>query len=303
MSTFPTARRPAPRLATARDCVCCGARSWRTLYEGIIRCQRCGYQRMLEELTLADLQDIYTEKYYTGEKYHDYPAEKDMIQANFRERLKAMARYVGRDAAAMRLFEIGSAYGFFLEVARPLFASVQGYDIAVEATAHARDALGLDVGTGDVLVAPLETGAYDVVCMWDTIEHLSTPEAYVQRAWELLAPGGLLFITTGDVDSMVARLQKRKWRLYDPPQHVHYFSPQSLGCMLFQMGYRVLGVETCAFIHSVEQIVHGLGFYNDQPGVLGRLCRWLYPRLPGWVKRIRFPIDLRDIFMIVAQKP
>lgn len=291
--------------ATARACICCGERAWKLIYPDIVRCSACSHQRMAGEPTAADLEAIYARGYFTGEKYHDYVADKKIIQANLAARLASVLRFI-RPASPgdYDLFEIGCAYGFFLELARTRFGSVKGIDISQDASAHARDELGLDVLTGDLGEARLRPESFDVVCMWDTIEHLGHPEQFVEQAYWLLRPGGLFFATTGDAGSLVARLQKRKWRLYDPPQHVHYFTSRSLALLTEQKGFHVLRVRSCAFIHSVEQIVHGLGMHTNRvDGVLGRLCRWLYPRLPAFLGRISFPIDLRDIVMIVGEKP
>jgi 2-polyprenyl-3-methyl-5-hydroxy-6-metoxy-1,4-benzoquinol methylase len=298
---------PPARRAVDRDCICCGARRWAVIYDGIVGCGACGYQRISQELTLADLESIYGHAFFSGDKYHDYAADKAILQRNFEVRLRSVLRLCqtrgNGPARHLDLLEVGAAYGFFLELAKPHFRSARGIDIAREATAAAREA-GLDVTTGDLLDAHLEPESFDVIAMWDTIEHLNRPELYCARVLELLRPGGLFVATTGDVSSLLARVQRRKWRLYDPPVHVHYFSRRSLGMLLFNLGFGVVAFESCAFTHSVEQIVHGLGMYTGrQDGALGRLCRWLYPRLPASVGAVSLPLDVGDIFMIAAQKP
>ena len=92
------------------------------------------------------------------------------------------------NASSKRLFEIGSAHGFFLEVARPLFRSVAGIDISADASSYARNVLDLPVATGDFLDAILPE-AVDVVCLWDTIEHLQHPDRYLEKAVSGLNPG------------------------------------------------------------------------------------------------------------------
>ncbi|MBM3462176.1 MAG: class I SAM-dependent methyltransferase [Armatimonadetes bacterium] len=288
------------RVATDPLCPCCGARRWRSVHADIAGCAECGYQRM--EPLPADVVGLYDEGYFTGQKYHDYPADKRLIQATFVDRLRALRRWLKQPPADLDLYEVGSAYGYFLEVAAPHFRSVRGIDVAAVGATEGPGGAEGEVARGDFLEAPLPARSVDVLCMWDTIEHLLDPWATVAKAFEVLRPGGVFAATTGDVEAALPRLQGRKWRLYDPPFHVHYFSPHSLSTLLFNAGFRVLGHETCPTVHSVDQVVHGLATHGGEtPGVLGRLCRRL--DLPEFVRQLNLPLDLRDIFMIVAEKP
>ena len=286
-------------------CPCCLESQWREVHRDIAACRKCGHQIYDHQADSAELAQIYQKEFFEGAKYRDYAGDKAIIQANFRARLDSVLGCIEKaiiPAASQTLLEIGCAYGFFLELARPRFGEVQGIDIAAEATAHAREILGLQVITADPLQQTLGR-QFDVVCMWDTIEHLARPDLYVERAVEWLKPGGFFFATTGDSSSWAARLQGRKWRLYDPPQHVHFFSPHSLGLLLGRYGLSVQEVKTCTFRHSIEQIVHGLGVHEGrEPGVLGWLCRLIHPWLPNWLARLTIPINLGDIFLIVGRK-
>jgi hypothetical protein len=74
--------------------------------------------------------------------------------------------------------------------------------------------------------------------MFDVIEHVRDPLAWLVRARELLAPGGLLVIETGDAASAWARLLGRRWYFLDPPQHLWYFTGASLEALLARAGFR-----------------------------------------------------------------
>ncbi|HEY4932051.1 MAG TPA: class I SAM-dependent methyltransferase, partial [Terriglobales bacterium] len=112
--------------------------------------------------TDQDLAAIYSESYFAGEEYHDYLADKDVAQRNFRSRLRVLKSFMD-PARHRRLFEVGCAYGFFLEVA-------QGIDVSAAAVNHAKNNLGLDATCADLLQYDLARREFDVACMWDTIE-------------------------------------------------------------------------------------------------------------------------------------
>ena len=59
------------------------------------------------------------------------------------------------------------------------------------------------------------------MCLWDTIEHLAEPEAYLEKIAKSLPVGGWLFLTTGDIGSPMARARGSRWRMIHPPTHLY----------------------------------------------------------------------------------
>ena len=95
-------------------------------------------------LSREELERLYGDRYFHGEEYRDYVSEREIFAKQFELRLKRLLRYVP-EARRKRLFEIGAAYGFFLELARQQFAEVEGIDLSREAAAYATDVLGIPV--------------------------------------------------------------------------------------------------------------------------------------------------------------
>src|SRR5262249_10612840 len=128
---------------------------------------------------------------------------------------------------AGRLLELGCAYGFFLQEARRHF-EVAGIELAADAAAHCRSA-GLNVLQGVADEESLrQIGHVDVIVLFDVIEHLPEPRETLALCHRYLNPGGLIVITTGDFASPLARLAGVKWRLMTPPQHLWFFTPESM---------------------------------------------------------------------------
>jgi SAM-dependent methyltransferase len=200
--------------------------------------------------TDQDLAAIYSESYFAGEEYHDYLADKDVAQRNFRSRLRVLKSFMD-PARHRRLFEVGCAYGFFLEVA-------QGIDVSAAAVNHAKNNLGLDATCADLLQYDLARREFDVACMWDTIEHLAHPDLYIAKLADHMRTGALIAITTGDFASLNARLRRTKWRLMHPPSHAHYFSIASMTTMLDRFGFDVVYAHHCGFYRSLRSMAYGV---------------------------------------------
>ena len=211
-----------------RTCVVCNESNSEILYPSlkISRC-RCGHIYYTGGLGKEDIRTLYIEGYFKGGEYADYKNDKNVIQRNFRNRLKVVKRYLSNG----KLLEIGSAYGFFLDLARENF-DVMGYEICSKAAEHARSQLKLDVRDTDFVKENLGNKIFDIVCLYDCIEHLLFPQLYIEKINTVLKIGGYLFITTGDIGSLLPRIQGKAWRLIHPPTHVHYFSRKSISKLL-----------------------------------------------------------------------
>ena len=95
---------------------------------GLLACTRCGFVSADLDLTDDDIAKLYERSYFHGDEYLDYAAEEESLRLNFRARLKTLARMVP-DLRERDMFEIGCAYGFFLDEARHYARSVAGLDI------------------------------------------------------------------------------------------------------------------------------------------------------------------------------
>lgn len=252
---------------------------------------------MTANVTLSgdDLAKLYTANYFSGEEYKDYLAERELIEKHFRIRLKRLLQHV-RDPASKRLLEIGSAYGFFLAVAQDRFASVAGIDISQDAVHYASKTLSLPVEAGDFLEyrSPEKV---DVICLWDTIEHLQYPHLYLEKASVSLKPGGVIAITTGDIGSLVARLRGSKWRQIHPPTHLHYFSRKTLSRLLRRHGFEIKFIGSEGMYRSVDTMAYiVLCLKHNFPGLYSCLRK---AHFLSW----DLYLNLGDTIFVVAEKP
>ena len=201
----------------------------------IVRCQTCGLGRA--EANAFEPAQYYTGAYFSGARpdgYADYRGAEPVLRHEFARTVAFIRQY----RPAGRLLDIGCAYGFFLLEAQR-FYEVQGIEIAEEAAEFCRRR-GLPVITGAPDEATLTgLGAMDVIVMLDVIEHLPDPRQTVALCGQILRPGGILVITTGDFSSLYARLAGRHWRLMTPPQHLWYFTPHSLAALADSAGLRL----------------------------------------------------------------
>lgn len=277
-------------MSADRTCLVCGAARFAPHLGDLLRCAACGFVTAALDAPI-DPRALYGEAYFRGDEYLDYAADEAFIKRTLRPRLAAVRAHV----PGGRLLEIGSAYGFFLDLARPHF-DVVGFEVSAAAARHARERLGLDVRTDDVTACPVETigGPVDATVMLDVIEHLEHPDRVIARVAALSRPGALLLITTGDIGSWVARRRGRRWRLIHPPTHLHYFSRATLTRLLARHGFTVRDIRAVPVVRSVRQTLYSILVLRMQRPAL-------YARLAPWVPAaLGFPLNTFDIMQVVA---
>lgn len=277
------------------NCIVCGSIHAKPFYTGLLKCESCHHVAADLRMTDEELFQLYKRDYFFGDEYSDYVSDKPVIQKNFQLRLRELRKFL-KPNVHKQLLEIGCAYGFFLEVAQRYFDRVQGIDITEDGVRYARQILHLDVLHSDLLKHDFESQKFDVVCMWDTIEHLRQPQLYVEKISKHMERGALLTITTGDIGSLNARLRKDMWRLIHPPTHVHYFSKKTLTQMLKNYGFEVVYNRSCGFYRSIDNIAYNiLVLRQKQPKTYQILKQFKITELDLY-------LNLYDIMYVIARK-
>lgn len=274
-------------------CEVCGSAGDEVGYAGLRRCRNCTHVWADLTLDAESIAKLYQRSYFFGDEYGNYLDDRRIIEKNFAHRLQTLQRYVG--PSHRRLFELGCAYGFFLNLARDSFETVSGIDVSADAVRYASSELNLAASCGDLLASDLSLQRFDVACLWDTIEHLATPRRYIETIAEHMSPGGLLAITTGDIGSLNARMQKGRWRLIHPPTHLHYFTHRSLATLLDRAGFDVVHVDYPGVYRSLGGMLHNLARGH---GWL-RTGAWLQQASPAGLD---IYLNLRDIMYIIATR-
>lgn len=274
-------------------CICCRCSDEREYGPGLIQCGACGHVWADIALDSAAWDRLYSTAYFQGGEYIDYECEMPALRRNFRRQLRRLVR---RHPEGGRLLEVGCAYGYFLDLAQEFF-EVAGIDCSEHAVSAARARHGDKVLCGRL---PDWSGpaGFDVVCLWDTIEHLDAPERYVETIAHLLRPRGTLALSTGDIGSWVARRRGMRWRQIHPPTHAHYFTERSMRALLEQYGFRDIAIRHDPFWRMADSIA--IKMAGDTGGLsLQRLLRAC-----GRAGVLRFPVPMQtfDLMTVYAYR-
>ena len=232
----------------------------------VVRCENCTLMLSNPQPSDHDLARIYSEDYFLVEKNEAGQRHVDQLkQATADSYLDLLEKY--RGTAGGKLLEIGCGQGDFLVRAQARGMEVCGVEYSEHACGLARAKLG-DSGRvirGEITDLAGEAGAYDVCALSDVIEHVRDPAAFLQRAYELLKPGGVLFIATPTLDSWSARLLKGKWMEFKP-EHLWYFRSATLQTLLIRSHFADIIHQPCSKTLSFDYVAGHFARY-PVPGI------------------------------------
>jgi len=211
-----------------------------------LHCRRCGTMYMSPRPSPDVLDEYYREsENYAYWNSHIFPASEDVRRVKiFRPRAERVADLVERLGAERRLLlEVGAGFGTFAEEIQRL--GVFDQVIAVEPTpdlAATCRAKGLEVVELPIERVELEQPP-SAVTSFETLEHLFSPRAFVERCFSLLAPKGILVLSCPNIRGFDVSLLQAKSSVVDN-EHLNYFHPSSLSGLLASCGFDVLETTT-----------------------------------------------------------
>ena len=200
------------------------------LIDQLVRCRFCGFQYVNPRLR----GDLILSGYADGED----PAYISQLRARERTFAGSLDEIERAAGGKGRLLDIGTAAGAFVAAARDRGWEAEGCEPNRWMAEWGSTRYGIRIRPGDVLNLDYEDGSFDVITLWDVIEHTTDPTAVLERCRALLRPGGILVVNYPDIGSWVARLLGRRW-LFLTSVHLYYFDQRTIRLMLEKTGYRV----------------------------------------------------------------
>jgi SAM-dependent methyltransferase len=211
------------------------------LADPLVRCAGCGLQyvspRLRPDVILAG--------------YRDGADERFVSQIAARERTFARCLdHVERHAPRRgRVLDVGAAAGSFLHVARQRGWQVAGCEPNLWMCEWGRRHYGLDLHPGTVEAEHYGQNSFDVVTLWDVLEHTGDPRTFVGECRRILKPGGLLVVNYPDIGSWIARAMGPRW-VFLLSVHLYYFTRQTMRALLDRAGFDV--IETRPHVQRLE---------------------------------------------------
>ncbi len=205
----------------------------------LVRCAGCGQAFMSPRLNESGRLALYDDADYFDDGVYRTPSASALQRTWADGRLDLIGDLVPPQES--RIFEIGCAYGLFLERARVRGFEVAGLEFSGVAARTASQRLAVPIYEGEVVDLDGD-GSFDAVAAWDVIEHVPDPAAFLAAAGRLLREGGVLALSCPYYDSIPARLLRSRWWTLKPHKHIWHFTSAGLRTTLAEAGLEPVAV-------------------------------------------------------------
>lgn len=265
------------------------ASSDHVLMDQVVECRQCGMVYITPRPDARLIQDGYE----SGEDRRFVAQNPERIHS-FERKVRSILKRTGLNPAGRRLLDVGCAGGAFLVAAGRAGFHAQGLEPSRWLADYSRSQYGLDVRQAVLEPGLFPESSFDVVTIWDVIEHVPEPRAVLAAAHSLLKPGGYLWLSYPDIATWSAKLLGRKWPFW-LSVHLHYYRPSSMRQQLERSGFVVKYMQSFDQELKLGYILQRAAGIVPPVKVLGGLVSLLRLRnLP-----IRYHMGQR---MVVAQR-
>ena len=232
----------------------------------VVVCSSCGLNYLSPRLTQEAILKLYKDEAYynsnvSGQGYDEYLEISENWEKTFTLRLKQVAPY----KSSGRALDIGCGPGYFLSAAKKMGFDVYGLDPSDYIVEMAQKTWGDRVQLGLIESADYDRDSFDLIVAFDTFEHIYDPKKFLQAIHRFLKPGGVLAITTPDPTSTLSKISGRNWVSYKLPEHVFYWSPETIRRVL-EENFEVLEIRSAGQYATLGFLFRRVFRLNGKPG-------------------------------------
>jgi len=243
-------------------------------------------------------------------KYPEYGLISPITFSRYNRLLDEFQKYRNTN----NILDVGCGNGFFLDEAKKRGWNVFGsefYDRSIEIC----KGKGIEMVKGRFTSQSFPSIQFDVITSFEVLEHTHTPKEEIQDIYSCLRPGGLVYITTPNFDSLSRYLLGDKWSVISYPEHLSYFSTYSIRYLFEKTGFKTILVQTTGM--SIARIIDGLktkflksspSFANTKPNLDQSLrnnieTNRLLSLLKSFINRLLILTKKGDTLKAYFQKP
>lgn len=172
----------------------------------IVKCESCGIIYVDESISQKEISD-----FYQISEDPLYLQEQKARELTFKLYLSKLEKVSGKKG---KLLDIGTNTGLFVKVAQDKGWEADGLEPNKQAVKYAKVKFKLDL-----IAKPYETNTFpketfDVITMWDVIEHFTDPVAELKKIYRSLKKDGVFAFSTVDPESLIAKIRGGSWPWY-----------------------------------------------------------------------------------------
>lgn len=257
----------------------------------IMQCQNCSFIFVYPRPSI-ETQNSYYDKSFKDGSYKLYSSVEDLKIRTSERRFEAFPKHMEGE----KLLDVGCATGIFLDFCSQKGFQTFGVELSEEAIKKANKIHKIHCGTLED--AKFQDSYFDIVTMFDIIEHVLNPDQTIKEVYRILKKDGLLVISTPDISSWHAKIMGKKWGLITPLEHLSYYSPKTITLELEKNNFKVIQARKSTKIFTLEYLFGQSEFFY--PG-LYKLIRPFLKILPTKFLRKYRDIYIGEMFVLAKK--
>ncbi len=296
------------------NCLLCGSDDWKPLIEApdrtpglggvifcVVQCQKCDLCFTNPRPNDRTLGQFYPPSYSPHKPFRQ--AQSKRQSRRYSSLLKWLKEDDSKDEESAyrgKLLDFGCGSGLFLERMRGLGWDVMGVDISQDTVFRLRYDLDIPAVVGTLPHPELKPGTFDVITMWQALEHVPWPRQILEAAKDLLVPGGKLIIAVPNIASLPFKWFRKAWFALELPRHLTHFTPETLRRM----------IESCGLQNGPLKMIRHSNWLRLSAGLANKHIRssmkyrFLQTKIPSSiVSWYSYLTSQTDCMMALAIKP
>jgi 2-polyprenyl-3-methyl-5-hydroxy-6-metoxy-1,4-benzoquinol methylase len=149
-----------------------------------------------------------------------------------------------------KVLEIGCGYGFLLNCFHKHGYETIGVEPSPHASTFAKNKLGLNIIDSFINEDSFEENFFDIILLFDVVEHISNMDEMKRIIMKSLKPGGLLVIGTANINSLSAKFSGKGWKYFSCWEHVSFFSHRSINYFLNDLEMTPIIIKNRSYVGS-----------------------------------------------------
>ncbi len=280
-------------------CNICGKNSFKILYQEkndkdyryyssgnhgrVVRCDNC-------DLIYVNPIEKGIEKNYEDIEDRDYLKSKDARTENAKRDLREIEKYKKNG----KILDIGCGPGFFLKVAKDNDWNEYGVELSKWACDYGKN-IGVNIINKRLEKAKFNDNLFDVITLWDVIEHVENPSGLLLEIKRILKNDGTIALNTPNIGSIFAKIMGKKWwNLMG--MHIYYFDKKTIRKILEKNGFRIIKIKSYSRIIIPK---YAIGWIKNYKIIYGFL-KFIFDKT--FLGNIKLRVNFFDNMVVYAKK-
>jgi 2-polyprenyl-3-methyl-5-hydroxy-6-metoxy-1,4-benzoquinol methylase len=230
------------------------------LIDQVVQCKNC----QLIYLNPRIRQDLVIEGYSEGSD-ENFVSQAKGRELTFNKSMKSIEKFCKKG----KILDIGTAGGSFLRVAQKRGWEVHGVEPNKWCCDWGKHNYGIDIKQGTIFENEFVDEFFDVVCLWDVLEHTPDPSKTLLECNRILKKNGILVVNYPDVGSFLAKTMKKKWMFF-LSVHLYYFTRNTIRRILNKTEFKMIKIKPHIQRLSLGYLLFRLEAYNKPISNLGK---------------------------------